>query len=334
MGGYLVAGGINSNNHLNSVEVFNPVSNTWSHSGYLHLDRAQHSANLLPDGKVMFIGGFSSIGVLHQCEIYDPATGISILTEHMNRPRALHSSVVLDNGKVMVISGTDGVINLNFGAPLQLNSSELYDPALDAWTMLPAFNVGLLPTIPMYSNNHYSRAIKLADGKVFFAGFIQNQTGLLDSYSQIYNPATNSWTPASPFPFNGLSTIDLTLMQNGDVFLGAIALNGSYQVYGPSANSWTTLGNNIQFSTNAFTTSVLNDGKLLIAGGFNAAGPRHFSYTIDPSTGNQNLGIGNIINRQWHTATRLNNGTVLITGGMGEFSLSLKNSEIFVPEKK
>lgn len=333
-GKVLVAGGINSNNYLNSVEIFDPVSNMWSHAGYLHLERAQHTANLLPDGKVLFIGGFSPIGVLKQCEIFDPATGISNLTENMNTPRALHSAVMLDNGKVMVISGTNGVNNINFGAPMLVNSSELYDPTQNSWTNLSSFNAGLLPTIPLFSKNQYSKAITLADGKVFFAGFIQGQTGLLESYCQIYNPTSNTWSTAAKFPMTTLSTIDLTLLKNGDVFLGSIAESGSYYVYKPASNSWTTLGNNIQFSTNAFTSTVLNDGKLLIAGGYNVAGPRHFSYTLDPTNGLQNLGIGNIINRQWHTATKLNDGTVLITGGLGELSRSLTKCEIFVPEIK
>ena len=92
-GRVLVAGGRNTNDFLNSVEIFDPEKNTWTHSGYLHLERAQHTASLLADGKILFIGGYSPIGVLNQCEIYDPNTGISNMIEPMEVPRALHSSV-------------------------------------------------------------------------------------------------------------------------------------------------------------------------------------------------------------------------------------------------
>ncbi|WP_373497512.1 IPT/TIG domain-containing protein [Aquiflexum sp.] len=338
-GRVLVAGGRNTNDFLNSVEIFNPETNTWAHSGYLHLERAQHSACLLADGKILFIGGFSPIGVLNQCEIYDPETGISNLIEPMNSPRALHSSVQLDEQRIMVISGTDGVNNLNLGRPLFLSSSEILNLNNNSWASVKSIEGTLMPTTTLYSHARYNSSIKLPDGKIFFAGYLGGFGGI-ESYCRIYDPSIDTWIPASKFTYVGVSTLDLTLLPNGEVLMVKDLQFGQFDLYKPQEDIWVKLGNNVLFIPQQTSTTKLDNGHILFAGGnsgglfnINDAWPRHYSSIFDPNTGDQNIEIGNIIDRCWHTATKLNNGTVLITGGLGNSRISIASSEIFVPAK-
>src|ERR1035437_8921900 len=55
--------------------VAHAVTNTWSGAGSLTTARQQHTATLLPSGKVLVAGGYNgSSGVLASAELYDPTT--------------------------------------------------------------------------------------------------------------------------------------------------------------------------------------------------------------------------------------------------------------------
>jgi hypothetical protein len=339
-GRVLVAGGRNTNEFLNSVEIFDPETNTWTHSGYLHLERSQHTANLLSDGKILFIGGYSPIGVLNQCEIYDPATGISNLTEPMQTARAQHSSIVMNNDQILVISGSDdGIHQDGFPrTPILLNSCEVLDLNTKKWTFTAALQGRLQPIRPLYSQERYNSAIKLQNGNVFFVGW-DNESGQSRPTCQIFDPQSDIWNLVSSFPLEPhLRPMGLTLLQNGDVFLTRIPLQGQYDLYKTPSDSWTKVGIDAQFATNEPSISILDNGKILMAGGSSTLEssvpwPRHFSSLLDPVSGQVNSEIGNIIDRCWHTATKLKDGTVLITGGLGSSRISIASSEIFVPAK-
>jgi hypothetical protein len=72
----------------------------------------------------------------------------------------------------------------------------------------------------------------------------------------------------------------------------------------------------------------LNNGNVLIAGGSNGSAVLSSTELYDPSTGTFTP-IASLTNtRELHTATLLNNGTVLITGGFGS---SLSSAELYDP---
>lgn len=332
-GKVLVAGGKVLDEFQNSAEIYDPATDKWTQTGYLHLERAQHTAALLPDGKVLVVGSFSPNGVLHQCEIFDPSTGIWTLTGHLNTQRALHNAALLDNGNVLVVSGSDGDENNNFGRPLLLASCEIYNPATGQWSFTGSLNEFLMPTISLFSNSKYTAVAKLQNGKVFFAGYKYN-AGLMDSSCEIYDPATGIWTPASTFQNpQSVNPLDLVLLKNGDVFLSHYAHDNKYNIYKPSSNSWDKVGNNISLTFHENSATLMDDGQVLMAGGYNAGGPTHFSKVFNPESGVADNDIGNIADRQWHAAIKLKDGTVLISGGLDDFSHAMKRCEIFVPTK-
>jgi len=78
---------------------------------------------------------------------------------NMKNKRAFANSVVLPNGKIMVTGGE------NYAVPFSDDTSvltpELYDPAANTWTTLPAH------TVP---RNYHSVAILMLDGRVFTGG--------------------------------------------------------------------------------------------------------------------------------------------------------------------
>lgn len=100
----------------NSVEVFNPATSSFSGTAPMHLPRYLHRASLLPSGKVLVTGGFTPN------PFYPPPT-----------PPCVNTTVCF----YLVIT----------------NTSEIYDPATNSWTMGPSMSYNrathdqiLLPT--------------------------------------------------------------------------------------------------------------------------------------------------------------------------------------------
>ncbi len=98
--------------------------------GSLHTARADHTATLLPNGKVLVAGGSNNGAYLTSAELFDPALGIArsgawIATDSLNTARSdLTSATLLPNGKVLVRRRTR--------APaIAGNSAELYDSRRD-----------------------------------------------------------------------------------------------------------------------------------------------------------------------------------------------------------
>ena len=60
-----------------SAELYDPATGTWSYTGPLRDGRFDHTATLLPNGKVLAAGGFSisTHQALDTAELYNPATG-------------------------------------------------------------------------------------------------------------------------------------------------------------------------------------------------------------------------------------------------------------------
>jgi hypothetical protein len=168
-GRVLVVGG--GENGLTSAELYDPASGNWTATGSLATPRFNHSAILLPNGKVLVAGGAHIFGKAcpalddaDRAELYDPVTGQWSAAGRMTSPRAGHASTLLPNGNVLVAGVANG--DSCFG----LGSSEIYDPSTDRWSDLGNLKTAAIPL----------QIVLLENRKVLAAGGNGSGADLLD----------------------------------------------------------------------------------------------------------------------------------------------------------
>jgi hypothetical protein len=72
-------------------------------TGSLATARLEHTATLLPNGKVLVAGGYTGTTYLASAELYDPASGTWTATGSLVTARGIHTATLLPNGKVLVV---------------------------------------------------------------------------------------------------------------------------------------------------------------------------------------------------------------------------------------
>jgi len=133
-----------------------------------------------------------------------------------------------------------------------------------------------------------------------------------------------------------------TLLPNGKVLVAG-GENASYtpvasaELYDPSSETFSATGN-LTVPRAGHTATPLNNGKVLIAGGYQVNGGDALSSAelYDPTTGTFTAATGSMTAaRTYHTATLLQSGKVLISGGdvisYNTSGQSLASAEIFDP---
>jgi N-acetylneuraminic acid mutarotase len=307
-GKVLVAGGTGSGGgggaYLFSSELYDPATGTWTVTGSLSARRASHTATLLTNGLVLVAGGTAAGVNLASAELYNPSTGTWATTTSLITARQEHTATLLPNGKVLVAGG------LNPGA---LSSAELYDPVAATWS-----SAGSMSTA-----RYLHEASLLPNGKVLVTGGIDTSGTLRTATAELFDPVAGTW--ASTISMNvGRDLHTSTVLPNGRVLVvSGIANSGgtpTAELYDPAVNpatgTWTTATGTLNFPRKFFTLTLLPNGKVLAAGGFDT----NFlamtnSELYDPSTTLWTVSGSQNVPRYDHTATLLPDGGVLLAGG-------------------
>jgi len=276
-GKVLVAGGQSDQSGtttINSAEVYDPDTGSWSASGNLTAARTHATMMLLPNGKVLVAGGDNGSGALNTAELYDPATGAWSSAGTMNAARSGHSATLLPTGKVLVSGGYSGTV---FN-PTTHSSTELYDPATGSWT----------PTGSLGTARAFLRAVLLPNGKVLGVGGI-NFTSQFTT-TELYDPANGQWSATGSMLTPRDSSSTLTVLANGKVLVvGNVLGQQSAELYEPATGSWTaTVNPHSTVRLNHRATLLLN-GKVLISGG---NGPLASAELFDSGTPASSIQLG------------------------------------------
>lgn len=170
------------NPSVESCEIYDPETGTWSTASSTIERRSCHSAVLLNSGKVLVVGGWSSGWTVATAELFDPATGEWMQTGSMAVARQTVATLLKD-GRVLVSGGYRSQAQGGSSVNEVLSSCEIYDPNTGTWTVTGSMN----------EPRRYHKAVLLANGKVLIAGGDR-----FPSSAEIYDPATESWNTVGP----------------------------------------------------------------------------------------------------------------------------------------
>jgi trimeric autotransporter adhesin len=299
-------------------------SGTWATQANLVQARADSSAVLLPDGRILVIGGNGTSGPVATSELFGVDGSISAAAP-MNVARSNEVSVVLQGGRVLVAGGTVA----GGGAT---NAAETYDPIADSWSSLAG---------GMTEARSGARAALLQDGRVVIAG--GQSSGVASSTIEIFDPTSGAFTFAGALS-SPRTQHAMAILADGRVMViggsNGSAPVASTDIYDPVAAT-VTPGPSLGVARYGHSATTLLDGRVLVTGGGNIITNPDGSTTpmdlataeiFDPATGAFTMAASSLATaRQGHLAFLLpHNNNVLIVGGTSA-GIAVASSELFTP---
>ena len=319
---------------LASAELYDPSSGTFTATGSMATSRIGHTATLLSNGKVLIAGGAGDTSPdgyylpVASAELYDPSSGTFTATGDMTARRLGHTATLLADGRVLIAGGP----SIAGGHLVFPPDAELYDPSTGTFT-----GIGTLDT-----GDHWSSTTLLADGRVLMVGIS----------AHLYDPGTGGLSdPINNNYFGDFGVYfnpKATLLMNGKLlFAGYDDDEGDFwspELFDP-AGILTTTGK-MSARRADHTATLLPDGTVLIGGRgwFQSGNSEYFYSTVnsaelyDPVAGTFSKTSNMATDRDGHTATLLNDGRVLIAGGVqivqpppSVVTVVLSSAEIYHP---
>ncbi len=291
-------------------------------TGSLQKARGFHTATLLNNGMVLVAGGANPasdpqcIGGIVSAEQYDAYAVASTPTGALTAARYAHTATLLPNGNVLVVGGFGDTTDCQGVGALAQNTAELYNPDKGSFSMTGNMS------IPRGGHT----ATLLMDDKVLVAGGADHGVGGTGTDSaELYDPNTGDFTQTGSMVVARFRHT-ATLLQNGKVLIvGGVPLDSANptstaELYDPATGSFTVTGG-MTTAREEHTATLLADGKVLIVGGESpGTGSSGLQNTAtaevyDPSSGLFSTTGSMTEARNLHTASLLQDGTVLIAGG-------------------
>ena len=295
---------------------------TWYSSAPFEMERKNHTATLLDDGKVLIVGGLGPGGEpREQAEVYDPSLNQWVgVDPPMTDARVYHSATKLPDGRVLVAGGEDN------GSTTYYRTVEIYNSTLDQkWQGARS----------MIAERSKFTATLLDDGKVLIVGGSGNcGLGCARSTAEIYDPASDTWTYTRGRLNSSRHSHQAIKLSNGNVLIGG-GNDGSNQlltteIYDVATERFSIATPYLGGSTNHTVTLDASTGTVIVAGGL--AGIPVDTIAIFDDLGGFTFTTFHLpTTRSGHTASLLSNGNILFTGGMKSLSPGdiLRDAELF-----
>ncbi|MEZ4223312.1 MAG: kelch repeat-containing protein [Polyangiaceae bacterium] len=331
-GRVLVVGGesVTTRSPLASVELYDPVTESWTEGPTLPEARSNHVAVKLSDGRVLVAGGGISApigvpkgeGVLASALLYDPVSNSWTPTGEMHEARSHFAALRLPSGNVLVAGGGAGThdhgstcngYGVTDCGPIgdALASAEIYDTSKGTFA----------PTGPLASAR-YSFTLDAASGADALAVGGANDFKESFASTERFDEASGVWSPGP-----ALASADRLFHSAAPLPSGRLLVGGGKKSNTAMLNSavWVDVKGMSSELTGSLGTAhtvgafvPLASGHVLSVGGFtcpNPCAPIALAEIYDEASGAW-TGIGALAtDRAGHSATRLKDGRVLVVGG-------------------
>lgn len=318
-GRVLVAGGAASENvALASAELYDPKTGSFELTGSMATVRHRHTAALMADGRLLIAGGTNSDGSSGSAELYDPRRGTFSATGSLLEARDNHTATLLKDGRVLIAGGW----NSHGGGAI--GSAELYDPGTGVFSRSGSMDGRYLHT-----------ATLLLDGRVLISGGMEGVAPPALTSAELYEPKTGLFNPTGSMA-SRRAVHTATLLRDGRVLVAGgnsstSSWEASAEVFDPTTEGFSLVGS-MEKIRSSHTATLLAEGRVLLVGGSAVSAELYdpalatpaANASVVPTTtipsGRAYLGrfdpTGSLqVAREWHRATLLADGRVLITGG-------------------
>ena len=299
-----------------SVDVYDPSTGKFSPNGSLAEPRTGEDALLLNDGRVLVSGGDGeSGGSLNTIEIYDPAQGTSVVVgpfigvwETPSDPTV----ALLADGSVLIAGGSTDQDDTTSNATL------IFDPASGGLSAGPL----------MAKPRQGATATLLDDGRVLIAGgdYYQGYYGYPNNNAELIDPSqplSQSTLLVSPDPATSTRLPDgrvLIAGGSGSDTAASCPTPDVSEVFDPRTDEFTPTG---PMSTPRRGSAAVKtqDGRVVFFGGVDSGCKDVGTIeAFDPDSGTFQVVAKGFPTLTDSSATLLNDGRILIAGGLVDYS--------------
>ncbi|WP_413292987.1 kelch repeat-containing protein [Bdellovibrio sp. HCB185ZH] len=317
-GRVVVIGGLASTGNPSPlVNIFDSASPSAFATGTpLTTARYGHTATTV-DNSVIVTGGFSNnsaSAALDDSLIYSAGANTwSSLGSLKNGARTLHTAN-RSGDYLYLLNGRDGNSS-------PINLVEKIDISKFSWKLEGSMATGRAVHV----------TLPLPNGKVLIAGGLSNPSSSVMNYldsSEIFDPATGQWSAGPSLPTKRLWATSTRLNDGRFLIVGGVDETmtrvTSTLFYNPTTNSWSA-GPSIAMGRIGHSASLLPDGRVIIMGGNENTGifpPSNKTDIFDPTTNQWTAGPNMLTAVAEHTAVTLNDGTILLVGGLTTTTLN------------
>jgi N-acetylneuraminic acid mutarotase len=334
-GRVVVVGGETTAAPALAIQAFDPATGEWTTLADLPSKRENHTTTLLADGRLLVVGGgkSSEIGapagaeVLDTTLLVDPLAGSVTGGPGLHAARSHHTATRLADGRVVVIGGATNTHGYQSDFGDALGTVEIFDPKTNAWTDAASVKERrFLHTASVLGSGHL----------VVLGGSDETEREL--PVVESFDPTTGAWTTSPSLAesrvFHATAQLD-----DGSIFVttGKLANKrflGTSEILDPSGGAWSAAPD-LKTSRTAAALAKLASGRLLLAGGlhgslagFEALDEAHI---YDPTTRTWSAISAMKSKRRYHSSTTLQDGRVLLCGGVGSDDEPLATCELAVP---
>jgi Kelch motif len=354
---------LDQNSCSDAVEIFRYPTSTFESPTALLVPRTEHTASLLPDGRVLIAGGTDNEHVFNTASILDPTTGEIVETSPMAKRRRSHTATPT-NGRVLIAGGLGGDV-------WAFSSLESYDP-----------NEGSFSSAGQLSAPRYYHTATEVGGRVLFIGGVNEEasTDLIERY----DPATQSteiigrihhkrwfhtatllasgkvlvvggfdaeyltdWVSTAELvdPETGVSEIvgplvqhrplcSVVALQNGDALLlgglvGTASLR-SLEVYDAASKSFSSPTGFLGSPRTDSSSELLPDGTILFAGGSPGSDEAR---VVDPVAASSIL-VGSLPRAAGGSKTTLLDDRYVLFAGGANNAVAIESAEVYDIEQR
>lgn len=322
-GRLLAVGGRSDATSLNSTEIFDPSTQSWSAAEDMEYERFDHSAVLLKNGQVLISGGdkMATGGgwykrddstAIKPSALYDPASGNWTTTgSTVNEHGTGHTATLLDNGQVLITGGLYEALAETPRVPSSF--TELFDPSTGTWK-----NTG-----EMNEARYRHKAVLLENGNVLVIG---------GTSWEIYETSSGTWSETGQLPNDHGIQFTATELSDGRILVAGGGHSETVEdteiappspisnadIYDQSDGVWSSVADMINPDV-GHTATLLSDGTLLLVGPVSSQlyNPEADSWSDAGQLSIQRGApmIGGPADA-FHTATLMNDNKVVIVGGV------------------